>query len=91
MGVNTLDAKVKVLKLIGGKIAPKSAELFEHLIKQSQMQAIEGKLIAEDFTKLQARVNGLEKKQTLSYKEFRNLLLIFWAGVLLAVGLVMYG
>lgn len=86
-----IDAKLKKLRLMGGKIAPLTEEVLTHLVEQSRMQAIEGKLIADEFTELQARINGLESKQPLTYKEFRNLLLIFWAGVLLALGLAMYG
>lgn len=41
---------------------------------------------------LKGRIRELEKKHPpLTYEQFRNLLLIFWAGVLLVLGMVMYG
>jgi len=91
MALETLDAKLKKLNLMGGHIAPKCAELFQHLIKQSQEQAVEGVLIAQDFTRLETKIKHLENKQPLSYEQFRNLLLIFWAGVFLALGMALYG
>jgi hypothetical protein len=52
MAVNTIDAKIKRLNNMGGYIAPRTAEILKHLVEQSQMQAVENVLLAQDLEKL---------------------------------------
>ncbi len=93
MAVNTIDAELKKLNIIGGHIAPKAARILTHLVKQSREQAVEGMLIAQDYTKLNEKHKALEK----DLKELKNdnrlffgVIVTAWLAVAIMLGLVAY-